>query len=178
MKNLMKLPVRAIVTALSLAIASPALAALNVNDLAPDFSAQGVQGDAPTPLHLSEMLKRGPVVIFLLPYISSGASAAECREFADNIEAFKAAGATVVGMSRDPISDLGRFSAEQCAGKIPMASADLTIITGYNVNDNANFATRTTYVVAPSGDIAFVHDDDDRTAHVSSALAFVQSMKR
>lgn len=174
----MKLMIRTAAAALILALASPAQAARGVGDHAPDFSVQGVLGDTPTPLHLADALKQGPVVIFFLPYVSSGASAAECREFADNIDAFRAAGATIIGMSRDPIGDLSRFSTEQCAGKIPMASADLAIVTGYDVNDSANFATRTTYVIAPSGEIVFVHDDDDRTGHVTSALAFVQGMRR
>jgi peroxiredoxin len=45
------------------------------------------------------------------------------------------------------------------------------------VNDNANFATRTTYVIAPTGKIAFVDNDDDYRGHVKSTLAFVQGMK-
>jgi peroxiredoxin len=163
--------------ALSLALASPAFAALAVGEHAPDFSVQGVQGDTTRPVQLSELLSNGPVVIFFLPYIYSGASAAECRAFADNMDAFRVAGATVVGMSRDSVSDLARFSAE-CGGKFPMASADLATVTGFDVNDSANFATRTTYVIARSGEIAFVHNDDDPSGHVSRALAFVQQMNR
>lgn len=161
---------------LSIALASPAFGALTVGDRAPDFSAQGVEGDTPAALQLSELLERGPVVVFFLPYVFSGASVAECREFADNIDAFRAAGATVLGMSRDPIGDLARFSTE-CGAKFPMVSADLSTVTGFDVNDSANFATRTTYVVAASGEIAFVHDDDDQRGHVSSALAFVRAMR-
>lgn len=162
----------------SLVPASPALAALNVGDPAPDFSSQAVQGDAETSLRLSDLLQSGPVVVFFLPYVFSGASAAECREFAANMDAFRAAGASVVGMSRDSLEDLAHFSADQCAGVIPMASADFATVTDFDVNDSANFATRTTYVIAPSGEIAFVHDDDNPRGHVGGALAFLRQMPK
>jgi peroxiredoxin len=164
-------------TLLSLAFVTPASAALAVGTQAPNFSAPGVQGGTTMTVDLST-LKKGPVVIFFFPSVFAGGSSEECHEFADNIDKFRAAGATVIGMSRDPLDALARFSAEECAGKFPLASADLNIVTGFDVNDNANFATRTTYVIVPSGNIAFVLDDDDYRAHVKKSLAFVQGMKR
>ena len=98
--------------------------------------------------------------------------------FAENIDKFRAAGASVVGMSRDSVESLTRFSIEQCAGKIPVASADQTLVDAFDVNDGAMFNTRTTYVIATSGKIAFVHDSEDSSGHVKSALAFVQGMTK
>jgi thioredoxin-dependent peroxiredoxin len=163
---------------LMMALATPASASLAVGDQAPDFSTQGVEGGRPTAVRLAELLKKGPVVLFFIPSVFIGSSAAEAHEFADNIDGFRAAGATVIGMSREPVDMLARFSTEECAGKFPMASADLGIVTGFDVNDSANFATRTTYVIAPGGRIAFVDDDDEYRGHVKSALGFVQGMKR
>jgi thioredoxin-dependent peroxiredoxin len=163
---------------LSLAFAAPASAALAVGAKAPDFSTPGVQGSSVMTVDLSDLLKKGLVVIFFFPSVFAGGSSEEGREFADNIDNFRAAGAAVIGMSREPVDALARFSTEECAGKFPIASADLSIVTGFDVNDNANFTTRTTYVIAPSGKIAFVFDDDDYRAHVKKALAFVQGMKR
>jgi len=163
---------------LSAVFATPASAALAVGAQAPDFSTPGAQGGTAVSLDLSELLKKGPVVIFFLPTVFTGGSSEEGHEFADNIDKFRAAGATVVGMSRDPLDALARFSSEECAGKFPMASADLGVVTGFDVNDSANFTTRTTYVIAPGGRIAFVHDDDDYHGHVKNTLAFVQGMKR
>src|SRR5579862_5190311 len=116
---------------LSMAFATTASASLAVDDQAPDFSAQGVQGATLMAVHLSELLEKGPVVIFFFPSVFIGSSATECHQFADNIDKFHAAGATVVGMSRDPVDALARFSTEECAGKFPMASADLGIVTGF-----------------------------------------------
>jgi peroxiredoxin Q/BCP len=163
---------------LSLAFVAPAFAALAVGAQAPDFSAPGIEGTTVMAVDLSELLKKGPVVIFFFPSVFAGGSAEETHEFADDIEKFRAAGASVIGMSRDPLDAVARFSTENCAGKFPMVSAELRIVTGYDVNDNANFTTRTTYVIAPTGKIAFVHDDDDYSGHVKKTLAFVQGMKR
>jgi peroxiredoxin len=163
---------------LSLVLASPASAYLAAGDQAPSLSVQGVQGQTPMAIDLSELLKKGPVVIFFFPSVFIGSSATECHEFADNIDKFRAAGATIVGMSRDSIDALGRFSTEECAGKFPMASADLDLVTSFDVNDTANFTTWTTYVVSSGGKIVFVDDGDDYSDHVKKALAFVQGMKR
>jgi peroxiredoxin Q/BCP len=164
--------------ALALAHTTPASAALAVGAQAPDFTAHATQGATILTVQLSALLKKGPVVLYFFPSAFTGGSPAESHEFADNIDQFGAAGATVLGMSRDTLDTLARFSTEQCASKFPMASADESIVDGFDVNDGAMFNTRTTYVIAPSGKIAFVHDDDDYSDHVKNALAFVQAMKK
>jgi peroxiredoxin Q/BCP len=174
----MKLLFPTAATLLSMAFATSASAALAVGAQAPEFSTAGAQGGTAMSIDLSELLKTGPVVIFFFPSVFIGDSAAEGHEFADYIDKFRAAGASVVGMSREPVDALARFSTEECAGKFPMAWAGPEIVAGYDVNDNSNFVTRTTYVIAPTGKIAFVHDDDDYRGHVKNTLAFVQGMKR
>jgi peroxiredoxin Q/BCP len=174
----MKQLLPAAATLLSIAFAAPASAGLNVGAQAPDFSTPGIQGSTTLTVDLAVLLKMGPVVIFFFPSVFTGGSTEESHEFADNIDKFRAAGATVVGMSREPIDALARFSIEECAGKFPLAWAGPSIVAGFDVNDNSNFTTRTTYVIAPTGKIAFVHDDEDYRAHVKSSLAFVQGMKR
>jgi peroxiredoxin len=169
-------PVFALAAMLSLIAASPAAAALRVGDAAPGFSTRGAQGGTTVAIDLSELLEQGPVVLYFFP--SAFTDTAESREFADNIEKFRAAGASVLGMSRDSVDTLARFSTEQCAGKFPVASADESIVNAFDVNDGAMFNTRTTYVIAPSGRIAFVHDDADSSGHVMKALAFVEGMKK
>lgn len=172
----MKSVLAAAIAVLSLATANPAAAALAVDSAAPAFSARGAQGGMPLTVDLAALLKQGPVVIFFIP--SAFTDGPECRAFANDSDKFRAAGVSVVGMSRDSIDTLTRFSAEECAGKFPMASADESLVNAFDVNDGAMFNTRTTYVIAPSGKIVFVHDgDEDIGSHVKSALTFVQGMK-
>ena len=161
---------------LSLAAASPAAAALAVGDPAPDFSTGGTLGGTGMTVALSELRKLGPVLIFFFP--SAFTDAPECRDFAENIDRFRAAGVSVVGISRDSTETLARFSTEECAGKFPMASAGESLVNAFDVNDGAMFNSRTTYVVTSSGKIAFVDDDADYGGHVKSVLAFIAAMKR
>jgi len=154
--------------------ASPVAAALRVGDPAPNFSAQGAQDGMPIAIELGELLKQGPVVLFFFP--SAFTDDAESREFAENIDMFTAAGAQVVGVSRDSIETLAKYSRESCDGKFPVASADESLVNAFDVNDGATFNTRTTYVISPSGRIVFVHDANEIRNHVKHSLAFVEGM--
>ena len=161
---------------LSLVIVTPATAALAVGAPAVPFSLRGTQGQAIMAVDLAELLKQGPVVIFFFP--SAFTDGPECRAFSESAAKFRALGARIVGISRDSIETLVRFSTEECPGEFPLASADQNLVNSYDVNDGAMFNTRTTYVVDSTGKIAFVHDGEDYGAHVESALAFVQGMKK
>ncbi|MDE2442225.1 MAG: peroxiredoxin [Betaproteobacteria bacterium] len=161
---------------LSLAAANPALAALAVGDSAPDFSAEAVQGKEAMTLALSDLRKTGPVVIFFVP--SAFTDAPECRDFASKIDQFRAAGASVVGMSRDSTETLAKFSADECGAKFPLASANVALVDAFDVNDGAMFNTRTTYVIAASGKIAYADNNAEFDGHAGRALAFVQALKR
>ena len=156
--------------------ADAASAALAPGDPAPDFSVDGSQDGAIVQVELSMLLKSGPVVLYFFP--SAYTDPVESREFAEKIGEFHAAGASVLGMSRDSIDTLKRFSVEQCMGKYAVGSADRTIVDAYDVNDGAMFNTRTTYVIAPGGKIVFVDNDMEPTGHARAALAFVKGMKR
>jgi peroxiredoxin len=171
---MMKSVLAAAIVILSLVAARPAAAALAVGGAAPQFSARGAQGGTVLTVDLAELLKNGPVVLFFFP--SAFTDGPECRAFAENIDKFSVAGVSVVGVSRDGVDTLARFSTEECAGKFPLVSADENLVNSFDVNDGATFNTRTTYVIAPSGKIAFVHEDNDYGSHARSVLAFVQGM--
>ena len=164
------------IASLSLAAASPAVAALAVGDPAPEFSTDGTQGGTGMTVAISELRKLGPVIIFFFP--SAFTDAPECRDFAENIDRFRALGVSVVGISRDSVDTLARFSTEECASKFPIASAGESLVNAFDVNDGAMFNSRTTYVIDPSGKIAFVDDDADYSGHVKNVLAYVEAMKR
>jgi peroxiredoxin len=155
--------------------AAPVAASLATGDIAPHLSTRGVQASMIATIDFSELLKQGPVVLFFFP--SAFTDGPECREFAENFDKFRAAGVSVVGASRDSVDTLARFSIEECAGKFPVVSVDESLVNAFDVNDGATFNTRTTYVIAPSGKIVFVHDGDDNGNHARRVLAFVQGLK-
>ena len=156
-----------------------AMAALAVGAKAPDFTTRGALAGKPFTLTLSHQLKRGPVVLYFFPKAFTPGCSAEAREFAEHIDDFKKAGATVIGMSTDTVEDLVAFSTKDCAGKFAVASAGPAIVTGYDValKMRPSITDRTSYVIAPTGRIAFVHSEMNYSGHVKSTLAAVQAMR-
>ncbi|MET0241487.1 MAG: peroxiredoxin [Sphingobium sp.] len=169
---------------LGLAGASPAQAVLAVGTKAPDFTTRGARNGQVFRLHLAEMLKKGPVVLYFFPAAFTKGCTAETREFAEKADEFTKAGASIIGMSNDAVDTLARFSKEECRDKFPVASAGPAIIQGYDVAlpamegrpQMAGKTNRTSYVIAKSGRIAYVHSDLDYKDHVAGTLAAVKSI--
>src|SRR6476660_10195688 len=132
---------RVIVAALMVCvIAIPARAALKRGDKAPDFSAKASLAGKAFAFSLSEARKKGPVVVYFYPSAFTGGCNIEAHTFAENKEKFDAAGASIIGVSRDSITRLNAFSADPqyCAGKIAVASdADGAIATSYGLTKTA-----------------------------------------
>src|SRR5437868_14496879 len=113
--------------------AAPAWAALKVGDKAPDFTTTGAVGGKEFKLHLADQLKKGPVVLYFFPKAFTKGCTAEAHDFAEAAERYKAAGATLIGMSADDIGTLHKFSTQECAAKFPVAAdPDLKVIKSYD----------------------------------------------
>jgi peroxiredoxin Q/BCP len=167
----------------ALALGASAQAALPVGATAPDFETRGALAGKIFTLKLSNELKKGPVVLYFFPAAFTPGCTAEAREFALATDAFKKAGATVIGMSADPIDKLAEFSTKECSDKFAVASAGPNVVSGYDValkGSNPAFAgrtDRTSYVISKTGKIAYAHSALDYKDHVKNTLAAVQSMK-
>lgn len=173
-------------TRLSLIIATVAMfslpaqasAALAIGSQAPDFTTNGALAGKVFKLHLAEQLKKGPVVLYFFPAAFTPGCTIEAHEFAEATPEFKKAGATVIGLSADPIEKLKKFSVEECRNKFAVASASPKMITGYDVKlaQRDGLSNRTSYVIAQNGRIAFVHSDLSPSDHVKTTLAAVKSL--
>jgi thioredoxin-dependent peroxiredoxin len=175
--------------------AVPALAALGVGDAAPDFKTEASLAGKEFTFSLKDALKKGPVVVYFYPSAYTGGCNIQAHTFAENIDKFRAAGATIIGVSLDSISRLNDFSADPqyCAGKFPTASdADGAISKSYNlkvadahagakdtrgVEIGHGFAERTTFVVTPDGKVAATIGGLAPAENVDKALAAVQQLK-
>ena len=179
-------------------VAVPAFAALKQNDKAPDFATKASLAGKEFNFSLKDALKKGPVVVYFYPSAFTGGCNIEAHTFAENKEKFDAAGASIIGVSRDSITRLNAFSADPqyCAGKIAVASdADGKIATSYGltkmdikpgmkdsrgVEIDHDFTERTTFVVGPDSKIlATLSSADDKispAAHVEKSLAVVQEL--
>ena len=163
--------------------ASAASAALAPGDRAPAFTANGAVAGKPVRVDLAQLLRRGPVVLYFFPAAFTGGCNAEAHAFAEKIADFKAAGATVVGMSADNVADLQRFSASECAGKFAVASASPALIAGYKATlsqqvKGRTVSSRVSYVIARDGRVAFVHDDMNPAEHITLTLAAVRKLAK
>jgi peroxiredoxin len=170
---------RAIPLIIALLAAAPATAALAPGAKAPNFATQGALAGKPFNVTLANLLKKGPVVLYFFPAAFTPGCTAEAHEFAEKTASFKQAGATVLGIAADKIEDLQRFSVEECRNKFAVAVGTPTIIKGYDVvlpqlNTRSN---RTSYVIAPNGQIIYAYSDMDYRNHVANTLKAVQSWK-
>jgi peroxiredoxin len=164
----------------SLLTSLPAMAALKVGDMAPDFQAQASMGGTAAPFSLAENLKKGPVVLYFYPAAFTPGCTIEAHDFADAVDQFKQLGATVIGVSHDDIDKLNKFSMTECRGKFAvLADPDQRIIKAYDVVWAAKpqLSSRTSFVIAPNGRILYTYTDLKPDEHVANTLGAVKQWK-
>ena len=155
-----------------------ALAALKPGTHAPDFTTQASVGGNVFAFSLSDALKKGPVVVYFYPEAFTGICTVEAHEFASAADQFKAAGATLIGLSHDHIDRLKEFSVSECQSKFAVGEdADQKIMTAYDalLKSDPKYSDRTSYVIAPNGEILFAYTNMDHPRdHVQRTLAAVK----
>ncbi len=160
-----------------LLIAGTALAALPNGTRAPDFTAQASLGGKTFTFSLARALKKGPVVLYFYPAAFTPGCTVEAHEFAEATSKFKALGATVIGVSHDSIDTLKRFSVSECRSKFAVA-ADPTqsIMKSYDavLAMRPELANRTSYVIAPTGEILYSYTDLNPSKHVANTMDVVE----
>ena len=178
----------------TVAIALPAFAALEAGDSAPQFEAKASLAGEPFDYSLKQALEDGPVVVYFYPSAYTKGCNIQAREFSVNMEKFKAAGASVIGVSLDSVERLNDFSAdpEYCAGKLAVASDesgeiarsyDLTVhderegaTDTRGVEIGHGFAERVTFIVTPDGKIAETIGGISPFENVQKSLEAVQRL--
>jgi peroxiredoxin len=165
------------------AFAAPASATLKVGDVVPTFTAQAALGGTEFTFSLAEALKKGPVVLYFFPKAFTKGCTAEAHEFAEASARFKAAGATLIGMSADDIATLHKFSIQECSSSFPvLADPDLSVIKAFDSllistsSKALNLADRVSYVIAPDGRVSYVFADRNPDKHVANTLSAVQAL--
>jgi peroxiredoxin len=157
--------------------ALPAGAQLPASTAAPVFSAQVAQGGRVATFRLHDALAHGPVVLYFFPKSFSSGCTAEAHDFADAIGAYKALGATVVGISGDSIATQVKFSTLECRSKFLVAAdPGLKIAHAYDAVILGLFADRTSYVIAPNGTIVYAYTSLDPDKHVANTLAALRTL--
>jgi peroxiredoxin Q/BCP len=155
----------------------PTFAALPDGTKAPDFSTQASLAGKAFNFSLAKALKKGPVVLYFYPAAFTPGCTIEAHEFAEATAKFEALGATVIGVSHDPIDKLNKFSVSECRNKFAVASdADGSIMKNYDavLAAKPEYANRTSYVIAPTGEIIYSYTELKPDQHVENTMAAVK----
>lgn len=164
--------------ALAMALAAAAAhAALPDGTKAPDINTVASLAGKEFKFSLAEALKKGPVVLYFYPAAFTPGCTAEAHQFAEATAKFKQLGATVIGVSHDPIEKLDRFSVSECRNKFAVASdADGGVMKAYDsvLPDHPEYANRTSYVIAPTGLIIYSYTAMNPDKHVENTMAAVR----
>jgi thioredoxin-dependent peroxiredoxin len=162
-----------------------AWAALKPGDSAPDFALQAAVGGKDFTFSLADALKRGPVVLYFYPKSFTKGCTVEAHEFAEAAESFAAAGATLIGVSKDTIETQLKFSTEECRDKFPVgADPSMSVIRAYDAANllaltasGKEVADRISYVIAPDGKVIYAYSDPAPDKHIENTLAAVRQWR-
>lgn len=158
-----------------------AQAALEVGARAPGFTTQAALAGKPFDFNLAQALKKGPVVLYFFPKVFTTGCTIEANLFAEASDDFSKLGATVIGMSADPIEEVKKFSVSECRDKFAVGVATPKMIRDYDVRlvvpGFTGRSNRTSYVIAPDGRIIHSYTALKPDGHVSGTLAAVKAWK-
>jgi peroxiredoxin Q/BCP len=165
------------------ALAGSAFAGLKEGAKAPDFTAPAFLAGQPFTYKLADALKKGPVVVYFFPAAHTSGCNLEAHLFSDAIDQFKAAHATVIGVTAGKVDELAAFSTEteHCGGKFPVAAdPGAKIAKQYDsiLAAKPDWSDRTSYVIAQNGDIVHVYSNLNPNDHVTETLNAVKAMKK
>ena len=167
----------AVVSATALLLTLPVHAALPNGTQAPDINTQATLAGKEFKFSLAEALKKGPVVLYFYPAAFTPGCTTEAHLFAEATPQFEALGATVIGVSHDPIEKLDKFSVSECRNKFAVASdGDGSIMKAYDsvLESHPEYANRTSYVIAPTGEIIYSYTAMNPDKHVDNTMAAVK----
>jgi peroxiredoxin Q/BCP len=149
-------------------------AALRVGDVAPDFALPGPGG---AEVRLGELLGRGPVVLYFYPKDETLGCTVEACAFRDAHQDFVAAGAAVVGVSRDDEASHASFAGRHNLPFLLLSDPTGEVHGRYGVEAGLVLADRVTFVIARDGIIRHVYDSKLRMhAHVDRSLEIVRGL--
>lgn len=157
-----------------------ASAMLSIGTKAPNFTLQATQGGSVFTFNLTDALKKGPVVLYFYPAAFTPGCTIEAHEFADAIDQYEALGATVIGISHDPLDKLQKFSVSECRSKFPVAAdTNQTVMKAYDavLTQHPQYANRTSYVIAPDRTIIYSYTSLDPSLHVQNTLTALKTWK-
>jgi thioredoxin-dependent peroxiredoxin len=169
---------KTIIATIALLACYPLSASLKPGAIAPSFETQAALGGKTFTFSLNAARAKGPVVLYFFPAAFTPGCTIEAHEFAEAAADFKKLGATLLGAAGDDIAKLSKFSIEECRNKFPVGVATPAMIKGFDVALPLGGRTnRTSYVIAPNGQIIYAYSDSNYRGHVAGALKAVREWR-
>lgn len=151
----------------------------SIGDTAPDFS---LPRDGVGTVTLSN-LRPGKVVLYFYPKDDTPGCTTEALDFTAQAAAFAAAGATVVGISKDSVARHDKFIAKHGLGIILASDETGTTCEEYGVwAEKTNYGKtymgieRSTFLIDSAGRVAQVWRKVKVAGHVDEVLAAAQAL--
>jgi peroxiredoxin Q/BCP len=152
---------------------------LNVGDAAPAFD-MPTDGNGRINLHA---LKGQTVVLYFYPKDDTSGCTAEAIDFTAHAAAFAAAGATIIGVSKDSVKAHDKFKAKHNLGVTLASDEDGAVCTAYGTWVEKSMYGRTymgieraTVLIGPDGTIAQIWRKVKVPGHAEAVLKAAQGL--
>jgi peroxiredoxin Q/BCP len=162
-------------TLLAVSAALPAGDSPAVGSAAPAFRLQDQNGE----WHELEDYRGGWLAVYFYPKDDTPGCTTEACNFRDNIYAFKAIGASVVGISIDDVESHQEFSAKYKLPFVLLADETGATAQAYGVLRDwkvTKIAARESFLVNPDGIIVKHYEDVDPENHTQEVLADLDAL--
>jgi peroxiredoxin Q/BCP len=147
-----------------------------VGDKAPDFV---LPEQTNRSVHFAVVLGKGPVVLFFYPRDYSAGCTAQVCAFRDSYEAFKDAGATVIGVSADSTESHEGFSQRYRLPYILLSDKESVAQKLYGVDKIFGIVrSRITFVIDSLGLVHHIFSSQfNINEHIDDALQVIRSLQ-
>lgn len=142
---------------------------------APEFELSDQDGQ----LHSLEDYRDSWVVLYFYPKDATPGCTTEACEFRDNIFAFQALNAQILGISLDDIDSHKAFAEEYGLPFPLLADTDGAAVDAYGVRTKfagMSVAKRQTFIIDPNGTLAKHYEEVDPDTHSTEVLADLENL--
>ena len=149
--------------------------AVKVGDVAPDFTLPNQSGQQ---FRLSDLVGKKSIVLYFYPRDFSRGCTAEACTFRDNYEAFKDAGAEVIGVSSQSVESHDKFASLYKLPFILLSDENDQVRKLYGVPSTFGVLPgRVTYVIDKKGIVRYIFNSQfNPTKHIEETLRILKTI--
>lgn len=153
---------------------------LEIGTKAPDFSAEINGGSS---IQLKDVLGKW-LVLYFYPKDNTPGCTTEACDFRDNMERITGIGANVIGVSPDSVKSHDKFVEKKELNFALVADPEKEICNLYDIIGEKKMygktfmgVIRTTYIINPDGEIAYVFDKVRVKGHVDKVIEKIEELQ-